>query len=313
MKLTRRDVLKGLILTAVLALVGLPEIPILKDAMTYRLGKKPASNTVKLKLGDYLDYSKLPTPPANFGHETLVSDWQILANDTLGCCAISGPFHGEMLWCAEGDRNINVDNDCVIKAYSAITGYDPSQTDPQGNNPTDQGSNVEVVAEYWRSTGLTDAAGDVHKIDCYVALEPGNVDELLVAMYLFDGVGIGLSLPSDWLQAARTGQVWDVYPDPEIAGGHYVLGVGQRNGCINVITWGKSQLMTHAGYAEFNDESLIYLSEEKLANGRDLEGFDLAALQADMLELTHEPLSVPPQSWWPKSEKAEESKKVEEA
>lgn len=248
--------------------------------MTYKLGKKPArEGAVKLQLSDYLDLSKLPTPPANFGREHMLPhwpDWKMLGNDTVGDCAIAGPFHALMLWNAEAGKTINVDDACTLREYSAITGYDPK--DPS----TDQGSDVQQVAEYWRTTGLTDDDGGVHKIDAYVALQPGNIAQLWAALYLFDGVGIGLSFPAEWQTATQNNELWDKVRNPNIEGGHYVLGVGRRSGYINLVTWGQQQLMTEAGYQEFNDETIVYLDEDKLINGKDINGFDLATLKADL-------------------------------
>jgi len=295
MDFSRREVFKLLGLAGLVGAVGFPKLPMLKeDTLKYRLGKTPARHAVKLKLRDYVDLSKLPTPPPDFGHETLVHDWQVLGNDTVGDCAIAGPFHAEMLWNAESGKTISVNTACTLKAYSAITKYDPKQTDPiSGENPTDNGSDVAEVAEYWRTKGLKDADGKVHKIDTYLALEPGNVEELFVAMYLFNGAGIGVDFPQEWMEAFGHGQIWDTLADPTPMGGHYIWGVGRRGGDINAITWGKTQLVTPAAYEEFNDEAFVYLTEENLVNGRDLEGFDLATLRADLKALKGQPHSRP--------------------
>jgi hypothetical protein len=221
----------------------------------------------------------------------------MLKNDVVGDCAIAGPYHALMLWNREADKTIRVTDQCTLKTYSAVTGYDPKQDNPVLGNPTDQGANVEEVAEYWRTKGFNDADGKNHKIDCYVALEPGNVDELWVAMYLFDGVGIGVSLPEAWMADTRAGRVWDIpRGSAEIAGGHYVLGVGRRGGLLNVVTWGQTQLVTPRAYAEFNDETLAYLDTEKLVNGKSLEGFNLAQLKDDLLQLANQPLHVRPKT-----------------
>lgn len=249
----------------------------------YRLGKKPARpDAVKLRLRDYIHPSRLPTPPENFGHENLVGDWQMLGNSDYGDCAIAGPFHALMLWNAMANKKINVDTDCTLKAYSAITGFDPK--DPS----TDQGADVQEVSEYWRTKGLVDADGNTHKIDCYLALEPGNVEELYQATYLFKAVGIGIKCPAEYQQAFARGQVWDRVKRPHIEGGHYILGVGSRAGLINTVTWGRTQLMTPAGYEQFNDETFVYLDEEMLINGTDIDGFNLRQLINDMKDLAEE-------------------------
>jgi len=264
----------------------------------YRLGKLPAQDTVKIALGDYLLPSLLPPlPEGDFGHQSLVTQWGMLGNgfdpanppyapNGVGDCAIAGPYHGLQLWNAEGGNDFSVTTDCVLKTYAAVTGYDPAQYDAAtDNNPTDQGSNCQDVAQYWKITGFTDAAGRVHKIDSYVALQPGDWQELLYGLYLFDGVGIGVNLPSEWMAQTAAGLPWDAVDDPDIEGGHYILGVGITSGCLNVVTWGKQQLITRAGYEQFNDETWIYLSEEKLRNGKTLDGFNLEQLIADMKAL----------------------------
>ncbi|BCP41417.1 hypothetical protein MINTMi27_15100 [Mycobacterium intracellulare] len=250
--------------------------------MKYSLGKLPATPHVGLKLADYIKPHRLPKPPENFGHETLVPDWGMLGNDTVGDCAIAGPFHAIQLWCSEGQKPFSVNTECTLAEYSAITGYDPK--DPT----TDRGSNVQEVAEYWRRTGLKDAAGNTHKIECYMSLEPGNLEQLWHALYLFDGVGIGLELPEEYQTAFFSGQVWDALPYPTIEGGHYILGVGRRAGMINTVTWGKTQLLTPAGYQQFNDETFVYFDEEKLLKGKSLEGFDAEQLMADMVDIAEE-------------------------
>jgi hypothetical protein len=252
----------------------------------YALGKLPARNTVRFKMRDYIPESFLPPQPAgDFGHSELISDWQVLGNNDWGDCAIAGPYHGEMLFNAVGGRSINVNTACVLDAYSAITNFDIN-AGPPGKNPTDRGSNVESVAEYWRTVGLTDASGINHKIDAYIALEPGNLDELYMAMYLFDGVGIGVNFPQEWMDAFKIGSSWEALPSYRIVGGHYILGVGRTSGYIDTITWGRQQMLSPAGYRQFNDETLAYVSTERLlASGKDINGFNLDQLLADLQEL----------------------------
>lgn len=249
-----------------------------------KLGKKPARpGAVKLKLSTYLDTSALPTPPDEFGHEGLVSDWLMLGNDTLGDCVIAGALHEHMLWNAEAGKPINVNDACAVRNYSAITGYNPAIPS------SDQGTDITVAAEYRRTTGLVDADGIVHKIGAYVALDPGDLTQLWYALYLFDGVGIGVELPSQWMDAFNAGRPWDAVTRPSIEGGHYISGAAKRAGNATVISWGRGVQLTPAGYQQFNDETLAYLSEEKLVNGKSLEGFDLDQLRADLDALGDQP------------------------
>ena len=244
--------------------------------MSYCLGKKPArENAVALKLRDYVDLSQLPTPPASFGHYGMVPSWQMLGNDQYGDCGIAGPFHAIMLHNAMAGRPVNINTDCTVAAYSAITGFTPGDPD------TDQGSDCGHVADYWLNTGLVDADGKAHKIEGAVALDPGNLEELYVAMYLLGAVGIGVSLPAQWQNDFQAGRKWDAVPYPQLEGGHYILGCGSINGDINVVTWGQNQLLTPRGYEEFNDETFAYLSMEVLNGLATVDGFNDAQLRED--------------------------------
>jgi hypothetical protein len=282
-KVNRRDLFKFAALAGTAA--ALTKFPITKGAMSapqYALGKKPA-RPYALKLKDYLPKS-IWVPSGDFGHAPLVSDWQMLGNDTVGDCAIAEPYHALMLWNAMANRAVNVDTQCTLNAYSAITGYNPNVPN------SDKGSDMVTVAQYWQNTGLTDASGTVHKIDAFVALDTGNFQELITAMYLFNGVGIGVNMPNRWMADFQAGKPWDHLDLYRIVGGHAILGCGRVNGMAQVITWGTTQLLTQAGYEQFSDEALVYLDSDMFADiaGKDIDGFNWQQLQADMQDLATE-------------------------
>jgi hypothetical protein len=145
---------------------------------------------------------------------------------------------------------------------------------------------MEVAAKYRRQTGLLDTDGKRHKIGAYVALEPGNLSQLWYATYLFDGLGIGVEFPAQWMDAFNKGRPWGKVARPKPEGGHYVTGPAYRGGSEIVISWGLPVRLTPAGYQQFNDETMAYLTEEKLVNGKSLEGFDLATLRKDLALVT---------------------------
>lgn len=264
--------------------IGMLGIPPMKDThLQFKLGKQAALPHDGLKLRDYLATSALPPVPDNYGHEMLVPSWGMMGNDTVGNCAASaGPFHAEMLWCAMAKKSVNFNAANAIAEYSEIAGYNPK--DPS----TDQGADVQKVAEFWRTTGMKDADGNRHKIDCYLSLEPGNLTQLYQAMWLFGCVGIGIDFPAEYMQAFNRGQIWDKIDSPHIEGGHYILGVGRRAGFINTVTWGRTQLMTPAAYQQFNDETFVYLNEEMLIKGQSIDGFNVDQLMADLADIESE-------------------------
>lgn len=253
----------------------------------YRLGKRPARlNAVALKLKTYLDPDVLPKIPANVGHDALMSSWPMLANDRVGCCVVAGGGHETQLWNAEAARSVSFTDSATLSDYSALTGYDPTLTDPvTGENPTDLGTDVQQAATYRQKTGLVDAAGVRHKIGAYLAVTPGDPDELAAAIYIFGCVGVGLRFPDFAMAQFTAGKPWSMqgqYGAPRINGGHYVPAVARRNGVFDVVTWGRIQHMEVPFLRQFCDEVIVYLSREFLTATTSPEGFDLQQLQADL-------------------------------
>jgi hypothetical protein len=249
------------------------------------LGKAPADKKTAPKL-HFKDYFKggLPTPPASFGHETFIGStgWGMLGNDTLGDCVCAGACHETMLYTAEGSGTAAIfANAQAIALYSAITGYSPKKPN------SDNGTSMSAAAAYRHKSGIKDASGAIHKIGAYLALTKGNLAEHLCAAYLFGAVGVGIEFPAFAMTQFNDGQPWDVSKkNTAIEGGHYIPLVANRAN-LEVVTWGRLQGMTVAFFEKYNDESIVYLSPEILSgNGVTPEGFNLAALQADLKELT---------------------------
>lgn len=248
--------------------------------MELRLGKLPAVFDKRdFRLKKYLTAPKLYTRPPAFGHEMMIDDWGMLGNDRAGCCVFSGSDHEHMIWCAEGGKKVEFTTQNTLDDYSAVTGYNPN--DPN----TDNGTMVRDAYRYRRDVGLIDAQGNRHKIDAYVALDPGDTEDLLNAIWLFGTCGLGLAMPSYALKQFERGNAWEAaYCNGTIVGGHYVNAVAYRKQ-IYVVTWGRLQPMTLKFYKRYCDEAYCMLSSEMFASGRTLEGFDYEQLQADLISL----------------------------
>ena len=252
--------------------------------MTYKFGKAPArKGAVSFQFKDYFDPTKLPTPPAVFGHFNGFSDFHMLGNDQFGDCVWAGAAHEHMIWSTEGGRTrarFTVYD--VLSDYSAVTGFDKSKTDAKGNNPTDNGTDMSLAASYRRKTGIRDATGARRKIDGYLALETGNWDQLVVAMYLFGAVGIGVQLPQSAMDQFDARKPWTVpWMKTRIVGGHYICGVGRdKNGNAPIVSWGRTNPMTQKWYERFSDEAICYFSLETLnQKGLSPEGYDADELR----------------------------------
>jgi|SRR5215831_4417293 len=263
-----------------------------------KLGKKAATYDERdLLFATYRTTVALPSHPKHFGHEKLVgaNAWQMLGNGPdptvsagfrgAGDCVFAGGDHETMLWTLEGGAPAKFTGANAIADYSAVTGYDPTAPlDGNGNNPTDKGTNVRDALSYRQKTGLIDSAGKRHKIGAYVALELGNMGQLLEALYLFGVVGIGFMFPDSAMDQFNAGKPWSVVPGPEPTEGHYVPFVAYRT-TLECVSWGRIQRMTSAFYNKYCDEAWAILSPEMLVGGKSIEGFDLAQLQADLQAL----------------------------
>lgn len=251
--------------------------------MKYALGKKIARDgAIKLKFADFFDASKLPTPPAVFGDYQAVGAFHNLSNDRYSNCVWAGAAHEHMLWTAMyGRKRSRFTVMDVLSDYSAVTGFDINKPE------TDQGTDMQQAASYRQKVGIRDSMNVRHKIDSYVAMKIGDVDELFLAMWLFGAVGIGLELPAAAMDQTDQGQAWSVPSSIRLIGGHYVPGVGRdANGNIVVVTWGKIQIMTPAFYRAFSDENCAYIDPEAL-NEKNLSpgGFDLEGLRVALQSL----------------------------
>jgi hypothetical protein len=244
------------------------------------LGKRPARpGAVSLRLKKYIDYSRLPVPPASFGHDTPISAWGMLANDQWGDCVWAGAAHETMLWRQMAGSPPVVFMDAqVLSDYSSVTGF--AFTDA-----TDQGTDLQVAASYRLKTGIVDAAGVRHKIEAYIGIDAGDIQGLLASAYLFGAVGVGVVFPDSAMLQFDSKSPWNPVPGSVIEGGHYIPLVARRNGRCVFVSWGQEQDGTDAWVNQYNDENVAYLSEEVLSGGKSIEGFDLDQLKYDIAVL----------------------------
>jgi hypothetical protein len=251
------------------------------------LGKKSARDAVSFRFATYFDATALPVPPLVFGKPWLVTDWGVFANDTLGDCVWAGAAHETMLWTAEAGTPVQFTDSNVVSDYSAETGYFP------GASSTDQGTDMQEAAAYRLKTGVVDATGTRHKIDAYVALKPGNLDQLALAAFLFGAAGVGIQFPSSAYDQFDNAEPWTPVSGSSIEGGHYVPIVGRnRAGNFLCVTWGRLHAVTPAFLTTYMDEGIGFLSFERLRGNASPQGYDAATLQADLKLLQAGPPST---------------------
>lgn len=247
----------------------------------YKLGKLPAQkNSVSFRFRDYLSLSKLPPAPVPGGHKDLASsDHNMFGNDTVGDCTCADVGHATLYWNKEAGKTVKVTTANVLAMYSKITGYNPD--DPS----TDQGADMAVVAKYHQKTGLQDESGNHHKIAAYLAITPGNFEEIKQAIHLFGACSIGWELPESAQEQFSAGKPWSVVKGSPIEGGHDTLAIGYDGTYLYIVTWGAVQKVEWAFVSKYMDEGVCKLSDEMLKNSKSLEGFNASQLTTDLKEL----------------------------
>lgn len=244
------------------------------------LGKKPyVPNPRAFKAARYLTPASTAAP-GTMNWSAAVTSWPMFANDRVGDCTCAAAGHMVELWTATGQHDeASVTDTEVLAAYSAITGYDP-------NNPsTDNGAQISDVLSYWHHSGI---AG--HQIGAYLELDITNHDQIRAAISLFGGVNVGLQLPA----AAQnfTAPQWPNPPQPPTGpwapgswGGHCVPLVDYTTDGPTAVSWGELYVMTWEFWDAYGEEAWAVVSTDFLTAGKDPDGFDLAALNADLAAL----------------------------
>jgi len=246
-----------------------------------KLGKLPArSEAIKFKFGAYLNAPALPVPPARFGHYNMPVEWGMLGNDNYSDCVFAGAAHETMIWLNEAGESAVFTETAALADYSDVTGF--NMNDPASDSGTDMGD----AATYRRKEGIRDANGIRHKIDAYVAITHGDLDQLALATYLFGVTGVGIRMPASADDQFERQVPWSIVPNSPVIGGHYVPCVGRnRLGNYLFITWGRLHAATPEFVKEYMDEGLAYLSLESLKNNLSPEGVNLAQLKSDLAAL----------------------------
>lgn len=255
-----------------------------------KFGLRPVPHGMEwsMKFGDYVDLTQLnPIPAGPFGHTAQVTNpWGMYLNDQLGCCVVSGKQHKYRLWDAEGTGSdtVTFSDPTTIKNYELFGNYRPNDPD------SDQGCDMITAARLELTRGVLDDAGKHHKPGIVLQLQPGNWEQLLYAIYYFDGVELGILVTQNMQTAFANQQPWDVsqFNLANVEGGHCVVAVAV-DGLPEVITWGGPQKLTKELYTapQFNTVTMCYASQEKMNNGKDEEGLGWSDMRSDIRKVSH--------------------------
>jgi hypothetical protein len=213
------------------------------------LGKlPPVHRPGAMQLAAYLPAKRIPVPAIVDNH-SCVSDWGMMKNDELGDCTCAAAGHAVQAWTAKNGREIVIADDEILKAYEAVSGYDPA------TGANDNGAVEADVLDYWMNTGFNG-----HKLDSYAVIETRSRYQMQLAMYLFGDAYTGIALPL----SAQEQKVWSVVHGYEAEfgswGGHAVPVLGYDDNSLTCITWGAPLRMTWAFQRRYMDEAYAPLS-----------------------------------------------------
>jgi hypothetical protein len=242
-----------------------------------KLGKLPVRVDVRtLRLRQYVDLGELPAAPATLDLAAGVAQWPMYGNDRRGDCTTAAAGHMIEAWteAARGTAT-EISETAVLQAFDAVRVVDPA---------TGEEGAVELdVLRYWRKQGIGG-----HRIGAFAAVTIHDEPLVRSAAWLFEGLYIGLALPL----TARTQEVWDWTGSlagaaaPGSWGGHAVDVVGYDDAGLTFVTWGSLKRMTWSFWERYCDEAYAMLSNDFLDRDRAPNGFDRAALEADLKLVT---------------------------
>jgi hypothetical protein len=263
------------------------------DPNLLKLGKLPANIPKNLKkMTEHFDRSlgliSLPPPPLVRTWSQNRPSWGDMLNDQSGDCTCAGIGHYFQVATLDESGNMVTSADSVVETlYENATGYRP------GVPSTDNGAECSTILQYVTNNGFNG-----YKIYGYGLVDQANPEHCMEMIDEFGGMYIGLSLPKT--AQTQVGEIWDVVDsslqgDSAIGswGGHCVfvpdyVSNGSQIETLTCITWGGLQKMTWNYFYSYCDEAYCLLSDAWLSKGNSPTGFNLASLEANMAELTHE-------------------------
>lgn len=243
------------------------------DIDALKLGKLPKQTDPRtLQAAKYI--VDVPLPPAESDWLSAVPHIPMYANDRVGDCTCASAGHKIHAWRFYGQGQDHGPSEAdVLAAYSAISGYTPDNPD------SDVGATMLDVLKYWRKVGIGD-----HRIGAFVEVDHHDITQLRQAMWLFGGVHAGVQLPRS--AHDEIGQIWQVHRNSHPWGGH-AIAVNQFDPRgLTCWTWAARQKMTWDFLEYYADECYAVMSEDFLMGDVAPNGFDVAALRADLAALS---------------------------
>ena len=215
-------------------------------------------------------------------------DLGMLHNDTEGCCTASAKAHRiQVIRHALGLSPFAISDlaDCTQRLYIGSTGFDPSQTGPDGSNPTDNGCNMDDLGRYLMRTGMPLPDGTIDRFVACFEIDVRNLADLTTCGRASIGVDFGIVVDAGVMpdDGAAPPLVW--IPKGPDEGGHDTYGVGYLpSGNWKVNSWGTWYEWTPAFHLQNVETAIGYVSADALRDGKTVFGMDMATWQNAMAQ-----------------------------
>lgn len=239
-----------------------------------RLAKKAHPKT--LHLSRYLSASLLPTPASKVYREYKTPDAAKLmfGNDVYGDCVWAMLANEGILASCHAGSLVIPTLDQLLEAYAAVTGFDPR------TGANDNGTVMTDALAYMQTTGL---AG--RKILGWAQIDHTNLVHRKLGCDLFGATLVGVNFPSSAQNQFDSNVPWELDPASQIEGGHAILRPGYGSLGDDYVTWANWFQKASAAWSyAYVDEEYVVIDQIWLdyLNGRQIPGFDVNALWADL-------------------------------
>jgi hypothetical protein len=221
----------------------------------FKLGKAAAKRDKRnFKFAALLKAAPALPPSYDFDTKHTGIPTPMFANDTLGCCVISGRAHQTLRFeRIEQSSDIMITDKDIAREYFNETGG------------PDSGLVVLDSLSLWRHKGWK-VGKKTYSIKAYAEVDRDNQDVMRQAIFADVGVGIGVNLPKSAQNELQTGQPWAITTGadshPGSWGGHYVFVCGYTPVGPVCVTWGSKQQMTWAWFTKYCDEAYATFDAE---------------------------------------------------
>lgn len=248
----------------------------------HRIAHKPQLNLADFKTGS-------AQPPAAV-HRKSTAGLGTLMNDTLGDCGPAMAIHGNGMFHRDAGTPVPAwgDQDAEV-FYEEEGGYNPDAPLVDGVNPTDQGSDNNVLVGHWQDPGiLCHADGTRHKIAASLFVEPTE-EMTKLAIWEFVVCFRAYGLPVTAENQTHWTVVDDGNPaDSEVGSLGYhdipLCSYGPWN--VGLITWGQPWMASWEFDKRYAVQSFVVVTEEQLnLQGVSPAGIDWTALNAAIKSL----------------------------